>query len=193
MMARQHRNRWIQLMGGVALATALTACGASSGGSAAPSSSASPSSSTASSSASKGATSPWMTYQTSTKTVTLKLVAGYNSNLSGFNFNGYGNGQMVISVPSGWKVTVDFSNQGQLPHSAAVVTTATSSAPAFPGAGLPSSELASGIASGQTATFSFTAGAPGTYRIACLVPGHEGLGMWDTFKVTSGGTPSVKT
>lgn len=138
-------------------------------------------------------TLPWMTYATAAKTATLKLVAGYNSSLSGFNFNGYGNGQMVVSIPTGWRVTVDFSNQGQLPHSAAIVHTATSTRPAFPGAGLPGSELTAGIPSGKSATFSFTTGAPGNYRIVCLVPGHEGAGMWDTLTVTSTGKiPSIK-
>jgi len=136
---------------------------------------------------------PWMTYSPAAKTATLKLVAGYNTNLGGFNFNGYGNGRMVVSIPTGWKVTVDFSNQGQLPHSVAIVHTKTSTAPAFPGAGLAGGLLTSGLAQGKAATFTFVAGAPGTYRIVCLVPGHEAAGMWDTFVVTGAGTlPSIK-
>lgn len=139
-------------------------------------------------------TVPWMTYAPAAKTATLKLVAGYNTNLSGFNFDGYGKGRMVVAVPTGWKVTVDFSNQGQMPHSVAIVHTATSTAPAFPGAGLPASQLTSGLPPGHSATFTFTTGAPGKYRIACLVPGHETAGMWDTLTVTaSDKTPSVKT
>ena len=193
LMAGHGRKRWMMLAGGAILTVALAGCGTGSGGPSAANSSAPSSHAAPSSGSGAGATTSWMSYQSSTKTATLKLVAGYNSSQSGFNFNGYSNGQMVVTVPTGWKVTVDFSNQGQLPHSAAVVTTASSQSPAFPGAGLPASELVAGIASGQTATFSFTTGAPGDYRIACLVPGHEGLGMWDTLKVTSGGTPSVKT
>lgn len=135
--------------------------------------------------------SRWLTYQASAKTATLKLVAAYNGNSGGFNYDGYGNGKMVVSIPTGWKVTVNLTNKSSLPHSAAIVTNASATTPAFSGASIPSAELTSGIGQGQTATFTFTAGAPGTYRIACLVPGHEALGMWDTLQVTSGGTPSV--
>lgn len=139
-------------------------------------------------------TLPWMTYSTYAHTATLKLVAGYNSELGGLNYNGYGRGKMVVSVPTGWKVTVDFSNQGRLPHSVAITHSARSTAPAFPGAALPPSELTAGIAPGRSAAFTFTTGTPGTYRIACLVPGHQSAGMWDTFMVTGPSvTPSVKT
>jgi sulfocyanin len=140
-----------------------------------------------------GTTSPsqWLSYSAAKKTVTLDLIAGYNATKSGFNFNGYADGQMTVTVPVGWTVTVDFSNKGQLPHSAAIVTTATALTPAMPGAGLPASELQTGLAPGQSATFSFTPTTAGHYRIACLVPGHELLGMWDTLVVAPSGTPSL--
>jgi sulfocyanin len=134
--------------------------------------------------------SQFLSYQASTKTVTLKLVAGYNSSLSGFNFNGDGNGKMVVTVPVGWKVTVDLTNKGLLPHSAAIVTdTANSTTLAFAGAEI--ANVTTGIAPGATATFTFTPNKAGTYRIACLVPGHEALGMWDTLKVVSSGNPAI--
>lgn len=135
-------------------------------------------------------TSKFLTVNASAKTATLTLIAGYNGAASGFNFNGEAKGAMVVSIPTGWRVTVDFSNKGVLPHSAAIVANATATSPAFPGAGIAS--LTTGLASGQATTFAFTTGAPGSYRIACLVPGHEALGMWDTFDVTSSGTPSLK-
>jgi uncharacterized cupredoxin-like copper-binding protein len=31
----------------------------------------------------------------------------------------------------------------------------------------------------------------GSYRIACLVLGHEQLGMWATFDVTPSGRPTI--
>lgn len=137
-------------------------------------------------------TSQYLSYSASAKTVTLTLIGGMNGTAGGFNFNGEAKGAMVVTVPTGWKVTVHYSNKGVLPHSAAIVTNATATSPAFPGAGLSGASLTSGIPSGSSATFSFTTGAAGTYRIACLVPGHEALGMWDVFKVTTSGTPSIK-
>lgn len=119
------------------------------------------------------------------------MVAGYNGALSGFNFDGYGKGQLVFSVPVGWTVVVNYSNKGQLPHSLAVVTSHTGTTVAFSGASLPVADLTSGLATGSTASFHFTPKTPGTYYLACLVYGHESLGMWDVLKVTAGGTPSV--
>ena len=137
--------------------------------------------------------SKFLTVNAGAKTVTLTLVASYTNSTSGLNYNGFSNGKMVVTVPTGWTVNVQFSNKGPLPHSAAIVSGASATTPAFPGAGLPSSELQTGIAAGQTASFSFKTGKPGTYRIACLVPGHEALGMWDSFVVSSSGSPSIKS
>lgn len=164
------------------------------GGCGAPSASPPPAHKKSSSSAARQrshASSPWLSYNSATKTATLKMVAGYNGALSGFNFDGYGKGKLVVSVPAGWNVVVNFSNKGQLPHSLAVVTSHTGTTLAFPGASLPSADLTSGLAVGTTATFHFTPSTPGTYYLACLVYGHESLGMWDVLKVTSGGTPSI--
>ena len=160
----------------------------SSSASAPPSSSTSPSSQSPSSpSAAK-----FLSVNAAAKTVTLTVVASYTGTNSGLNFDGFAKGAMTVTVPTGWKVDVNFSNKGPLPHSVAVVSGANSTSPAFPGAAMPSSELQSGIAAGQSTSFSFTAGKPGSYRIACLVPGHETLGMWDRFVVSSAGQPSIK-
>lgn len=138
----------------------------------------------------------WLTWNTSSHTTTLTLVAGLTNAISGFNFNGYGQGQMVISVPVGYHVTVNFSNQGALPHSAEVTPSADKNLPsnfplAFPGAA--SINPGSGIVKGQTANFSFVANKAGSYALVCGVPGHAAAGMWDVFKVTAGGQPSLVT
>ncbi len=169
-----------------------------------PSSSSSPSPSTSSSSPSSSsppssaapsvstAVGQFMKVNAAAKTVTLTLVASSTGANSGLNYDGYANGKLVVTVPTGWTVDVNLSNKGPLPHSAAIVKNSTATSPAFPGAGLPGSELTSGIAAGQSASFSFKTGSAGQYRIACLVVGHEALGMWDTFIVSSSGSPSIK-
>jgi plastocyanin len=126
-----------------------------------------------------------MTCDSPAKSVTIKLTA------RGFDFNGYANGKMTMSVPQGWKVAVQFTNQAPTPHSAVIVSGPDATTPAFSGAGTP--DPVSGTPPGQSASFTFTADKTGSYRIACLVPGHQASGMWDTFQITSGGSPSVST
>ncbi|MGH2409511.1 MAG: sulfocyanin-like copper-binding protein [Chloroflexota bacterium] len=140
-------------------------------------------------------TQRWMKWDAGSHTATLTLTANYDNTQSGFNFNGYGNGKMVISVPVGAHVRVTFSNKGSLPHSAVITPensrTSTSGFPdAFQGSGSPNPT--SGMAAGTTQHFSFVANKTGTYALVCAVPGHEAAGMWDVFTVTSGGQPSIR-
>src|ERR671935_2305324 len=115
----------------------------------------------------------WLAANTTTHTITLTLIAAYTSAHSGFNFNGYGHGKMVISVPVGWHVTVIFSNRSAVPHSALVTTYArrtstTGFSPVFSGASSP--HPARGIVAGQTQRFSFVAARVGVYALVCAVP-----------------------
>jgi hypothetical protein len=117
------------------------------------------------------------------------LVAGYNGENSGFNFDGYGRGELLVSVPKGWRVRVTCTNRSAVRHSCAVVKGPMTATPAFRRASVP--DAAQGLARGRTATFSFLAARSGSYRFACLVPGHEEARMWDVLEVTSGGKPSI--
>lgn len=119
------------------------------------------------------------------RTALVTLVAGYNGENNGFNFDGYGRGEMLVSVPRGWRVRVTCTNHGGIDHSCAVVPGPMTAAPSFRGAATPI------LPPGRTAGFSFVAGRIGTYRLACLVPGHEEARMWDVLEVTRGGRPSV--
>ena len=116
--------------------------------------------------------------------VTLRLVAAYDGANNGFNFDGYGRGQLLLSVPLGWRVSIDCRNRGPLRHSCAVVAGAQATKPAFAHAATPELEA------GKRAAFSFVASRRGTYRLACLVPGHEEARMWDVLDV--GKTPRVE-
>jgi hypothetical protein len=109
--------------------------------------------------------------------VTLTLVAAYDRTNNGFNFDGYARGDLLLSVPLGWRVRIDCENRGPLRHSCAVVHGAMRFRPAFPHAATPE------LAAGKRATFSFVASRRGTYRLACLVPGHEEARMWDVLDV----------
>lgn len=136
------------------------------------------------------ATPTWLVVHAKARTVTLTLIAGYNNALSGFNYDGYGNGKMVISVPRGYRVNVVFSNKAQFPHSAVFTPFADKDRQdgyplAFKGSASP--DPADGLLAGSVQRFSFVAGKTGTYALVCGVPGHEPIGMWDVLKVTNGG------
>jgi len=134
--------------------------------------------------------SAWLSFRASAKTVRLRLIAAYNNVYDGFNFNGYGKGQVLVEVPRGWRVNVRcVNNSSNMRHSCAIVRGVSGTIPAFPGAASPGSHY--GLSPRRQATFSFLATRTGTYRIVCLVPAHEQAGMWDVLDVTHGRTPAV--
>ena len=120
--------------------------------------------------------------------VTITLVASYDGENGGFNFDGYSR-FLMWTVPRGWTVRVLCRNRGPLRHSCAVVQGAGFTKPAFRGAATPNPQL--GLEAGQSARFTFRATRTGVYRFACLVSGHEAARMWDVLKIVRRGRPSV--
>ena len=127
----------------------------------------------------------FFTWSKAHRLVHLTLLAGLGGSNNGFNFDGYGRGELLVRVPVGWRVVVDCENRGGMRHSCAIVKGALTVAPAFSGAATQA------LSPGSKATFSFVARRVGTFRIACLVPGHEQARMWDVLDVTRGGKPSI--
>lgn len=123
------------------------------------------------------------------RVVTLTLDAGDGSWNNGFNFDGYGRGEMLVTVPRGWRVRGICVNRGSMRHSCAVVQGPMTATPAFKGASTP--DPIEGLNPGSRATFSFVASRTGSFRIACLVPGHEEARMWDVLEVVAGGRPAI--
>jgi hypothetical protein len=129
--------------------------------------------------------SSWLSFRAGDKTAKLRLVAAYNDAYNGFNFNGYAKGQVLVEIPQGWRVEVRCVNGSQdMRHSCAVVR-GLSGTPAFSGAASQS------LSPGSSAAFSFVATRRGSYRIVCLVPGHEQEGMWNALDVTRARLPAV--
>jgi len=143
------------------------------------------------SSAAAGRPSPgsFLSWNAAQRVVRLQLLAGLGGENNGFNFDGYGRGELLVRVPVGWRVVVDCENRGGMRHSCAIVKGSLATRAAFPGAASP--QPVAGLAPGAKATFSFTASRAGSYRIACLVPGHEQARMWDVLDVVRGGRPSI--
>jgi hypothetical protein len=165
----------------LALTAALAGCGGMSSGNSSPPA--------AKRAASKPSPRQFLRVHAARHAVELTLIAADGAGNNGFNFDGYGRGELMVSVPRDWRVTVHFKNAGSLRSSCAVVTGPSASRPAFAGATTP--DPVTGLSNGETATFSFTATRVGTYRLASLVSGEELARMWDVLEVTRGGRPSI--
>ena len=131
----------------------------------------------------------WLTEDSVSKTATFQLTSGLTQLAGGLNFNGFNDGKLTLSVPTGWNVVIRFKNQDpNLTHSVEVVDTAKPipagpvDPPAFPHA--MSTKLMTGLAAGDSDTIKFVANKAGSYMIFCGVPGHGLAGMWLRLRVS---------
>jgi len=113
------------------------------------------------------------------------LVAAYPATDFQFNYDGYGSGSLVLTVPVAWQVTVQCENRGTVANSCSVVKDEKARQSIDPSWTTPDLEP------GSSATFTFTPTTPGSYRIASLVDGHEASGMWLDLEVVASGRPTL--
>jgi sulfocyanin SoxE-like protein len=140
----------------------------------------------------------WMHIDAANRHVTFVVTAAQGGANGTLNFNGYARGQMTVTVPSGWRVHIDFDNSGAgaLPHSLEVIRAVEpvppqAVAPAIPKA--QTSDLVAGTPPQQRDSADFTAAPAGAYLWFCGVPTHGTSGMWDRFVISAGARlPSVK-
>jgi len=126
----------------------------------------------------------WMKFDPQKQQVSLLLVGAADGTNGTMNYNGYGNGDMTVIIPFGWKVKGTFRNKGlgAIPHSLAVVNE-TIPMPveggvlAFPRA--TTVKLVPGLLAGEEDSFEFVANTEGRFLIFCGVTGHGVQGMWD--------------
>ena len=114
--------------------------------------------------------------------VTVTLIASYDGENSGFNFDGYSR-LLMWTVPRGWTVRVVCDE----PRAAPALVRRRATVPTRPNRRSPARTTPQpqiGLEAGHTARFTFRASRKGVYRFACLVPGHEDARMWDVLKVT---------
>lgn len=130
-----------------------------------------------------GARDPeFMRYDADARRVDLTVTSAFDQSNSGFNLNGGSHGSHRITVPAGWTVRLTFINHDVIPHSVAVVREQSQvplyvARPAFPGAATRS--LQRGLPAGDRQDdIAFVAGLPGSYLIACGIPGHAVLGSY---------------
>lgn len=124
-----------------------------------------------------------------THTAIVTLIAGYPASSLQFNYNGYGSGALVMTVPIGWQITVQCENRSTVANSCAVVSGKNDTKPLEPGWSTPDPQR--GLDPNQSASFVFTPTTTGSYRIASLVGGSEASGMWLDLEVVQGGTTTL--
>jgi sulfocyanin len=146
------------------------------------------------------AATDWVHGDDAAKTVMMDVVSGKDATNNNWNFNGFANGNATVTVPVGYTVTINFSNNDpNMAHSIGVsekpagpwsATPATT--PVFAGAisSNPTS-MTDATTQGETETITFTADRAGQYALVCYVPGHATAGMWINFTVTEGGAAGV--
>jgi sulfocyanin len=140
----------------------------------------------------------WMSWNAATRTTTFKLIGGLTGTgaKSPFNFNGYTDGDLTLSVPLGSTVVVNFVNDDGTPHSAEVIAdkkplpNMSDGTPAIPRA--YTTKALEGMAQGQTDVMRFPAAPAGDYLFFCGVPGHGLSGMWIRLKVTADSTAAPR-
>jgi len=130
------------------------------------------------------------------KTARLIVVSAYNSVNYGMNFNGFAKGGARYTIPQGWTVSVVFTNNSPVPHSAIVVEKPVvkklqMGEPAFKGASTP--YPVRGTTGKVGVPFQFVADEAGEFAIACGFPSHSANGHWIAFDVSAAATaPSLQ-
>ena len=131
----------------------------------------------------------YITVDAATRSAVVTLIAAYPATDLQFNYDGYGSGTLVLTVPVGWQVTVQCQNHGTVPNSCAVVADRGALLPMEPGWSIPDPQR--GLDPGQSASFTFTPAQEGSFRIASLAGGGEASGMWLDLEVVAGGRPAL--
>jgi len=137
----------------------------------------------------------WYQVDHGAQTVTLGITAGLTNKANYWNYNGFTNGEAKIVVPTGYTVTINFTNQDpNMTHSIGVDSRTggfpaafTDVTPVFEGAISENAlDQANATATGEEDVVTFVASAAGDYTLVCYVPGHAAVGMWIRFEVRDG-------
>ncbi len=115
------------------------------------------------------------------KTVEVIIVAVWNDENYGMNFNGHAKGSAIYTIPKGWTIEVTYINPSPIPHSLIVLEKDAAThkiqmpEPYFKGAAVPNH--LQGLAYAKS-SFSFTPDEAGEYAFACGFPAHAMSGHW---------------
>jgi hypothetical protein len=123
------------------------------------------------------------------QTAVVTLIAGHPASDFQFNYDGYGSGALVLTVPVGWAITVQCENRSTVPNSCAVVADHSATEPIQGGWSTPDPQR--GLDPGRSASFVFSPTKTGSYRIASLAGGSEASGMWADLEIIPSGVPTL--
>lgn len=132
----------------------------------------------------------WMRYDAAERRVDLTIVTGLDGTNGGWNFNGYVNGDLTITVPLNARVFVTYSSRDAgVPHSAGIIEIEdpmpiSGERVRFPFRGAFTHPFVAGLRAGVESKFDFVADKEGRYWLFCGVPPHGRAGMWVYFEVS---------
>ncbi|MDA0328706.1 MAG: sulfocyanin-like copper-binding protein [Gemmatimonadetes bacterium] len=142
----------------------------------------------------------WYVVDNTARTVHLTVTAGSIPDNNYWNFNGAIRGQIAITVPEGYTVTIDLVNRDpNMAHSLGISPELKNFAmpptpnPVFAGAMTANPQsMIDATMPGETESITFVADAAGNYSMVCYIAGHSAVGMWVFFNVSSDGSAGVQ-
>ena len=144
-------------------------------------------------------TPEWFTVDHDARSVSMTLTAGTTNANNSWNYMGTLNGELSVTVPVGYQVSIELvNNDAVMAHSVGVSEgdgtfgAVVEAVAAFEGAMTANpTSMIDGTMPGQSDTFTFTADTAGTYQLVCYVAGHAITGMWAWFIVSEDGSAGV--
>lgn len=143
-----------------------------------------------------GVGADWITVDEAQRIVTLDIVAGMTEDNVRWNFNGFFKGTGKLTIPSGYRVIIEFSNADpSVPHSIGVGAVQdpfppmfSDPQPLFEGAmSSNSTSMTDATMPGESETIEFALDRPGSFALICYVPAHAVTGMWIRLEVSDSG------
>jgi len=142
----------------------------------------------------------WYAVDHDARTVALTITAGATPDNNYWNYNGFTKGQLAITVPEGYTVTLELVNQDpNMAHSLGISAELSNFAtppapnPVFAGAITENPQsMIDATMPGESETITFVADAAGNYTMVCYIPGHTAIGMWLFFDVSADGEAGVR-
>jgi FtsP/CotA-like multicopper oxidase with cupredoxin domain len=143
----------------------------------------------------------WYVVDNTARTVRLAITAGLTPDQNYWNYNGHTNGSLAITVPEGYRVSIDFVNRDpNMAHSLGISAetsnfmTPPQPNPVFPGAiSQNPTSMMDATMPGEREMIEFVAERAGNYSMVCYIPGHSAVGMWAYFNVSASGEAGVQT
>lgn len=145
-------------------------------------------------------TPEWFTVDHDARTVRATLIAGETNVNNYWNYNGATNGDLALTVPEGYTITVEQVNRDpNMAHSIGILELPENFMmppqpnPVFEGAlSQNPTSMIEATMPGETESVEFVAAQAGDYGLVCLIPGHAAVGMWIYFIVSADGEAGVQ-